>query len=74
MSGDGRFDDATILAMCLAFDRACRSMQACAVAAAVQEIVAIRIIEGAMQGERDPDRLHDKALKALAETHKPIAA
>lgn len=45
MSVDGHFDDATILSMCLAFDRTCRSLQACGVAATVQEIVAIRIIE-----------------------------
>lgn len=76
MSADSHFDDATILAMCLAFDRTCGSLQASGVAATVQEIVAIRIIEAAMQGERDPDRLHDEALKAfdLEETRKPIAA
>jgi hypothetical protein len=76
MSVDGHFDDATILAMCLAFDRTCRSLQACGVAATVQESVAIRIIEVAMQGERDPDRLHDEVLKALdiEETRKPRAA
>jgi hypothetical protein len=62
--------------MCLAFDRTCRSLQACGVAATAQEIVAIRIIEAAMQGERDPDRLHDEALKApdIEETRKPLAA
>jgi hypothetical protein len=38
MSVDGHFDDATILAMCLAFDRTCRSLQAGGVAATVQEI------------------------------------
>ena len=76
MSVDGHFDDATILSMCLAFDRTCRSLQACGVAATVQEIVAIRIIEAAIQGERNPDRLHDEAMKAfdLEETRKPIAA
>jgi hypothetical protein len=76
MSVDGHFDDATILSMCLAFDRTCRSLQACGVAATVQEIVAIRIIEVAMQGERDPDRLHDEALKALdiEEARKSLAA
>ena len=76
MSADSQFDDATILAMCLAFDRTCRSLRACGVPATTQESVAIRIIEVAMQGERDPDRLHDEALKAfdLDETRKPIAA
>ena len=76
MSVNGHFDDAAILSMCLAFDRTCRSLQACGVAATVQESVAIRIIEVAMQGERDPDRLHDEALKALdiEETRHPLAA
>ena len=76
MSVDGHFDDATILAMCLAFDRTCGSLQACGVAATAQESVAIRIIEVAMQGERDPDRLHDEALKALdiEEARKPRVA
>jgi hypothetical protein len=74
MSADGHFDDATILAMCLAFDRAADRFRACGVAATVQELVAIRIIEAAMQGERDPDRLHDEALKAFEETRRSIAA
>ena len=72
----GHFDDAAILAMCIAFDRTRKSLQACGVAATVQEIVAIRIIEAALQGERDPDRLHDEALKAFdsEESRKPLAA
>ena len=76
MSVNGHFDDNTILAMCLAFDRTRKSLQACDVAATVEETIAIRIIEVAMQGERDPDRLRDEALKALdiEETRKPVAA
>ena len=76
MSVDGHFDDAAILAMCLAFDRTRTSIEACGVAATVQETIAIRIIEVAMQGERDPDRLHDEALKAIniEEVRKPVAA
>jgi hypothetical protein len=72
---DGYFDDATILSICLAFDRTCRSLQACGVAATVQESVAIRIIEVAMQGEPNPDRLHDEALRAFdsEETRKLLA-
>lgn len=76
MSVDGHFDDATILAMCLAFDRTRESLEVCGVAATAQGMVAIRIIEVAMQGERDPDRLHDEALKALdiEQTRKTLAA
>ena len=71
---DGYFDDATILAMCLAFDRTCKSHQPRGVAANIQESVAIRIIQAAMQGERDPDRLYAKALKAFGEIRESIAA
>jgi hypothetical protein len=76
MSVDGHFDDATILAMCLAFDRTCGSLQTCGVAATVQEIVATRIVEAAIQGEQNPDRLHDEAVKAfdLEKIRRPIAA
>ena len=45
MGIDDHFDDAAILAMCLAFDRIGRRLQACGEAATVQEIVAIRMIE-----------------------------
>ena len=70
---DGCFDDAVILSMCIAFDRTCKSLQDWAVAATVQEIVATRIIEVALHGERDPDRLHYEALKTF-DIHKSAAA
>ena len=76
MSVDGHLDDTTVLAMCIAFDRTCKSLQAYGVVATDQETLAIRIIEAALQGERDPDRLHDEALKAfdIEKTRKPLAA
>jgi hypothetical protein len=72
---DGYFDDKTILAMALAYDRACGLLRSFGNASTVQEI-AKRIVEVAAQGERDPDRLRDQALEALGieETPKPSAA
>ena len=72
---DGCFDDAAIMAMGLAFDRACNSLRVFGSEPSVQEIIATRIVEIAAQGERDPDRLQYQALKALGiETPKTLAA
>jgi len=62
---DGYFDDAAVLAMAIAFERACISLRAFGAAPTVQEIIAERIIQVAKQGERDPDQLHQQALQAL---------
>jgi hypothetical protein len=59
------FDQAAISAMGIAFERACSSLQISGIATTVREIIAQRILEAAAQGERDPDRLHDQALKAF---------
>ena len=61
----GGFDQAAISAMGIAFERACSSLQISGIATTVREIIAQRILEAAAQGERDPDRLHDRALKAF---------
>jgi hypothetical protein len=73
---NGCFDQAAISAMGIAFDRACTSLQVYSPATAVREIIATRILEVAAEGERDPDRLHDQALKSLdiEQTPKPLAA
>ena len=73
---DGYFDDATVLAMVIAFERACASLRSFGTAPTVQEIIATRIIQVAKQGERDPDQLHQQALQALGieEVLKVIAA
>jgi len=70
------FDDASTMAMCIAFDRACKSLQAFGHATTVQEVIATQIIKAAAQGERDPDRLHYEALKAfdIEETPKTHSA
>ena len=71
----GYFDDEAILAMAQAYDRACGSLRTFGNASTVRETVAKKIIEVAAQGERDPDRLHDRVVKALAiEETKRLAA
>jgi len=73
---DGDFDDAAVLAMVIAYERACTSLRCFGTAPMVQEIIATRIIQVANQGERDPDHLHQQALEALGieEDPKVIAA
>jgi hypothetical protein len=73
---DGDFDDAAVLAMVIAYERACTSLRSFGTAPTVQEIIAMRIIQVAKQGERDPDQLHQQALEALGieEAPKVIAA
>ena len=57
------FDDTATLAMGEAFDNACKSLQN--FGSAVPAIIADRIIEAAKNGERDPRRLYEQALKAF---------
>jgi hypothetical protein len=59
------FDDAATLAMGEAFDNACKSLQNFGSASIVREIIAKRIINVAKDGEREPTRLHEQALKAV---------
>jgi hypothetical protein len=63
--GDVAFDAAATLAMGEAFDHACNSLRNFGSACTVREIIAKRIIDAAKNGERDPDRLHEQALKAF---------
>ena len=57
------FDDAATSAMGEAFDNACKSLRN--VGSAMPAIVADRIIDAARNGERDPARLYEQALKAF---------
>jgi hypothetical protein len=57
------FDDAATLAMGEAFDNARKSLQN--FGSAVPAIVAEQIIAAAKNGERDPARLYEQALKAF---------
>lgn len=56
------FDDKATLAMGAAFDRACRSLAHLARNDHARELIAKRIIEAAIMGERDPVRLNSKVL------------
>jgi hypothetical protein len=55
------FDDAATRAMGAAFDLACVSLRGFSREDSVREAVAMRIIEVAATGERDPFRLHSQA-------------
>ena len=60
------FDDAGTLAMSEAFDRACKSLRNFGSACTVRQIIAKRIIDAAKNGERDPVRLYEQAIKIFA--------
>jgi hypothetical protein len=59
------FDCDETAALAAAFDQACRSMHDWGQPDIIREIIAKRIIEVAGNGERDPDRLCYRALRAL---------
>jgi hypothetical protein len=62
---DCAFNPQTIQAMGLAYDKACQSLHDLGQPDIVKEIIARRIIEVAQTGERDIDRLCERALLAL---------
>jgi hypothetical protein len=68
------FDETAILAMGIAFERACLSLQTSGIATTVREIIATHIVKAAARGERDPDRLHDEALKVFDIEKRPIVS
>lgn len=59
------FDPELTHAMGQAFDRACQSLDDAGQPDIVKEIIAEKIVEIAQAGERDPDRLSERALLAL---------
>jgi hypothetical protein len=64
------FHDAVTRVMGEAFDAACRELHDAGMPAVVHEVLARRIIDAAREGERDPTRLRDVALAALARTKR----
>jgi hypothetical protein len=62
---DASFDPETTHVMAQAFERACVVLQSSSQPELVREIIAKRIIEVAQPGERDPEKLCVRALKAL---------
>jgi hypothetical protein len=73
---DLSFDDEAARAMGAAFDQACVSLRHLAHADKVREIIAKRIIEAAINGERDPIRLHSQALMGFSmdDVSMPVAS
>jgi len=61
----GVFDDRTTKVMGEAFDAACKDLHDTGQPRIVYEVVATRIIEAAKSGERDPEKLRDRALTAF---------
>jgi hypothetical protein len=59
------FDPEATESMGLAFEKACRSVGNGKQAPLVREVIAKRIIDAASDGERDPDRLCERALAGL---------
>ena len=70
------FDDKAILVMGAAFDEACGSLRRFARYKKVRELIAKRIIEAAINGERDPIRLHSQALMGFSidDVSMPVAS
>lgn len=60
------FDDEATFAMGAAFDQACSSLRHLACADKMREFIAKRIIEAAIDGERDPIRLHSQAIMGFS--------
>ncbi len=56
------FEPEATQAMSAAFDEACRALQLTDSATREREVVAVRIIELARRGERDPKRLCERIL------------
>ena len=63
------FDDQATKAMGEAFDAACKDLDETGQPSIVYHAVAKCIIEVAKSGERDPEKLRDRALTAFG--HKP---
>jgi hypothetical protein len=59
---DDAFDPDALQAMSVALEEVCRELQVNGDQRA-REAVAVRIIELARRGERDPDRLRDRVLR-----------
>jgi hypothetical protein len=64
-TGEAAFPPEVIDAMSWAFDAVCERLAIPERAEAPREIVALRIVELARKGERDPKRLRDQALKTI---------
>ena len=64
-SPTGVFDDHATKVMGEAFDAACKDLDDAGQHALVHKMIARRSIEAAKSGERDPEKLRDRALTAF---------
>ena len=64
-TGEPAFPPEVIDAMSWAFEEICERLVIPETADAPRAMVAFRIVELARKGERDPERLRDKALKSI---------
>jgi hypothetical protein len=60
--GQSVFDPETLRAMSAALDQACHALKLPDTAARERETVAVKIVELARRGERDPERLCERVL------------
>jgi hypothetical protein len=65
------FDYELTHSMGAAFDEVCRALSVERAAHETRETIALKVIEIASQGERDPDRLRDAVLRALNTPDRP---
>jgi hypothetical protein len=65
------FGPEAIATMSEAYDKACRSMHDWGQPVIIGEVIARRILKLAEAGERDPDRLCERALKSLGFSECP---
>jgi hypothetical protein len=63
LSEGGSFDAETTRIMGQVFDKACSSLRDFGSAVTVRETIAKRIVQAAKNGERDPARLYEQALR-----------
>ena len=63
--GSGSFDPETLIILETAFDEACITLKSSGNGTIKPDELARRICHIAMEGERDPVRLHDRALGEL---------
>jgi len=66
------FDDAATSAMGEAFDRACSAVRSHEPASTVRETIANRILDAAKNGERNPNRLLERALAPFDTEDMPV--
>ena len=73
---DVSFDDEATRVMGAVFDQACVSLRHLARVDKVRELIAKRIIEAVINGERDPIRLHSQALMGFSidDVSMPVAS